>query len=220
MKPDPLYSFEIERSLLLALALFQSSDETRVVLNATKFELRAIGGKHELTLIATDGKRLATHTDEVLEVELTDEMPEHADLVLDLKGVKKLPKVKGDSVVRVTVYEKHVVFSSGKFRYEATPVTQAPFPDWRQCMPKGDPVPVADFPVNFGYLASFGQAAHLITEKRSVVLHAFGEGNAIGITFPQYRQFRGVVMPIRLDDGTDQKTSSKQSTATAEAANA
>jgi hypothetical protein len=212
MKTDPIYSFEVERSLLLALALFQSADETRVVLNATKFELRAIGGKHELTLIATDGKRLATHTDEVLEVELTDEMPEHSNMVLDLKGVKKLPKIKGDTVVRVTVYEKHVVFSSGKFRYEATPVTAAPFPEWRQCMPAGSPIPVADFPVNFAYLASFGQAAHLITEKRHVTLHAFGEGAAIGVTFPQYRQFRGVVMPIRLNDDDDKGVERKETT--------
>lgn len=212
MKTDPLYSFELERSLLLALALFQSADETRVVLNATKFELRAIGGKHELTLIATDGKRLATHTDEVLEVELTDEMPERADMVLDLKGVKKLPKIKGDTVVRVTVYEKHVVFSSGKFRYEATPFIAAPFPEWRQAMPAGSQIPVADFPVNFAYLASFGQAAHLITEKRHVVLHAFGEGAAIGVTFPQYRQFRGVVMPIRLDESDDKGVTRTETT--------
>lgn len=53
MSPEPLYSFELERSLLAAMALFQSSDETRVTLAATKFEIRRNGMRHELTLVAT-----------------------------------------------------------------------------------------------------------------------------------------------------------------------
>lgn len=205
MAPEPLYSFELERSLLAAMALFQSADETRFVLAATKFEIRRNGMRHELTLVATDGKRLATHCDEIAPVELTDEMPESQDLLLDLKGVKKLPKVKGETQVRVIVHEKHVVFACGKFRYEAKPVADD-FPNWRQVMPAIDPIPIADFPVNFQHLASFGAAAKLITEKNSVVLHTFGNGAAIGVTFPRYRQFRGVVMPIRLDDGNKTAT--------------
>lgn len=197
---DPLYSFEIQRSVLTAMALFQSDDETRFVLNNTKFEIVGV----ELTLVATDGRRLAVHQDIILPDNLLSPPPDSASFCIDLCGVAKLPKVKGANgrMLIVNVFEKHAEITCDKYKFKADFCEQE-FPKWRQIIPTSDSKDVPEFNVNFELLASFGDAVKVLNKKSSgICIRSQGKDSALTIRFPGYRQFFGVLMPIRVEEDT------------------
>jgi hypothetical protein len=216
MSTEPLYSFELSRPLLEAMALFQSKDESRFILNSTQFEINTNGMRVELTLVSTDGRRLAVHRNEIASDNLITGLPESSEFSVDLRGVNKLPKIKGTAgrVVTVAVFEKHAEITSGKHTYKpkfiCTPDgVEGPaskFPNWRAILPPGNPQPAACFPVNFKLLADFGKAADLLNEKGSgVIARTYGDGGAISIEFTEYREFYGLLMPLKNEDRSDDK---------------
>lgn len=201
IKTEPLYSFGIPRNVLLAIQIFQSTDETRAVLNAAKFEIsRSVGPGHGLILVATDGRRLGVYDTEILpDSLLTGELPATDEFLIDLTGAKKLPKIKGDGrLVSVAVFERHVEISAGKYTYRTAKIEDK-FPTWRQVLPTGELANTKEIAFNSKLLGAFGKAATMLTENETLQLGLRGKASAIVIQFPTDPEFTGVLMPVQLE---------------------
>lgn len=209
MQTDPIYSFEVPRCLLQAVALFQSEDETRFVLSTTKFEIRKFGdNRYELTLVATDGRRLAVHCDEIASDNLLTALPEGADFSIDLRAVGKLPKVKGEEGRLITchVFERHAELTCGRYACKAKFVCGASgdpalmnFPAWKSVLPSTQSEPVKAFAFSSTLFDDFAKAGELLTASEAVIIHGYRGGECYSVQFPGYRQFFGVLMPVKLD---------------------
>lgn len=204
MSTEPLYSFQLPRGLLKAMTLFQSSDETRFALVATSFEIvKAAGGHHQITLVSTDGRRLATYNAEILADTLWGELPDAAHIVVDLSGCKKLPKVTPVDMVTCEVFEKRVEFVANSLRYTAERRDAMDggsyFPEWRTIIPAGEPEKTNQIMVNHGLLFDFGKAAKLVLGDKGTALNlrTYGEDAAISVQFPDHREFYGLIMPLK-----------------------
>jgi len=173
LKTESLYSFTVSRAVLTAIHLFQTADETRRALFATKFEITAgLSGHTNLVLVATDGRRLGLYEAEIFEDSLlSGELPKLAEFAIDLTGVKKLPRVRGidGSLVSVAVFEKHVEISCGKYTYRAT-ISEDKFPNWRQVLPSVDVEPTKAIAIGWKLLSAFGATAKLLTGGKSDTL--------------------------------------------------
>lgn len=206
MNSDPLYSFQLPRGLLKAMSLFQSTDETRLSLFCTCFEVvKAASGHCSVTLIATDGRRLASYATEILQETLFGEIPERDVLLLDLNGCAKLPKVAPADCVTVEVFAKHADFIAEKLRYTATRIEAehgAQYPAWREVVPGGDPVSVQQISISHELLADFGKAARLIVGEKgyALALRTFGHERPITVQFPSHAQFFGIIMPVKVEN--------------------
>lgn len=203
---DPLYSFQLPRGLLKALALFQSNDETRLALQCTCFEIRpGIGDNREATLVSCDGRRLASHRAEVLRDTVAGEMPEADTFVVDLKGCAKLPKISPIDCVTVEVHAARVEFVADKIRYTArrveTPEVGIQFPNWRELIPARAPERVDQIAVSHSLLGDFGKAAKLTLGDKGygLVLSTYGHGAPISVQFLNHREFFGIIMPLRTE---------------------
>lgn len=203
MTTEPLYSFQLSRGLLKAIALFQA-DEDRPALACSSFEIRKTAGNHhELTLCSIDGRRLASYQTEILEEMLWGELPDAAQIVVDLSGCNKLPKVTPVDVVTCEVFPKHVEFVAGKLRYTTTRLETVEggvrFPAWREVIPSKAPEQVDQIAVNHEMLSAFGKAAKLIVGERgyALALRTFGPGSPISVQFPSHREFFGIIMPLK-----------------------
>jgi hypothetical protein len=206
MSSDPLYSFQLPRGLLKAMALFQSDDETRLSLFCTCFEVAKTPSGHcNLTLISTDGRRLASYSTEILQETLFGEIPERDVLLLDLNGCAKLPKVAPADCVTVEVFAKHADFIAEKLRYTATRIEAehgAQFPAWREVIPGGAPESIQQITISHELLADFGKAARLIVGEKGygLALRTFGAERPITVQFPSHPQFFGIIMPLRSEN--------------------
>lgn len=188
------------------MALFQTSDETRLSLFCTCFEVvKSPSGHCHLTLIATDGRRLASYSTEILQETLFGEIPERDTLLLDLNGCSKLPKVSPADCVTIEVFEKHADFIAEKLRYTATRVEAehgVQFPAWREVLPAGSPENVQQITISHELLADFGKAARLIVGEKGygIALRTFGDERPITVQFPSHAQFFGIIMPLRTEN--------------------
>lgn len=206
LSKEPRYSFEISRVVLEVMSLFQSSDQTRLALNNTQFDIRRANGvAAELIMASTDGRRLAVHTQQISHDEIFAEFPEHETFCIDLDGVTKLPKVKSvrGKIVTVTVFEKHAEISTEKYKYRAK-FYDGNYPAWRQVLPTDKPSPVASFPVSYKFIEDFGTAASkLCKDSNAIELmpHVYDDGSlgSIEVRLPAYSSFYGIVMPIKFD---------------------
>lgn len=202
MTTDPLYSFQLARGLLKAMALFQASED-RPNIACTSFEISRSGSHHNLTLAAVDGRRLATYQTEILQETLWGELPDAVQIVVDLTGCNKLPKVSPVDYVTCEVYEKHVEFVADAIRYTAprleTEAHGIKFPAWRDVIPSTAPQKVDQITVNHELLADFGKAAKLIVGDNGygIALRTFGDGSPISVQFTAGREFYGIIMPLK-----------------------
>ena len=206
MNTDALYSFQLARGLLKALSLFQSED--RPALACAQFEIRANGMRHELTIVTTDGRRLASYQTEISQDTLWGELPAHEEILVDLEGCRKLPKVDGPTGDQITVevYPKHVEFCAETMRYTARRLEQddgsIKFPAWRAVIPAREPESTTQVAVNFDLLADFGKAAKWIGARETplIALRSFGEDAPIAVMLPTHREFFGIIMPIKFEN--------------------
>lgn len=206
MNTETLYTFRLPRGILRSIALFQSKD--RPTLACALLEIRANGMRHEIQITATDGRRLATHQSEIANETLWGELPAEEQIVADLSGCLKLPKVNdplGDDIT-VEVFAKHIEFASDSLRYHTRRLEHGDgsikFPEWRQVIPTRPPESVTQIAVNFELLADFGKAAKWLTDKESpcVAMRTFGEGLPIAVIFPSHREFFGIIMPMKFEN--------------------
>lgn len=204
MTTEPLFSFLLPRGLLKSIALFQSDDASRPTLQCTSIEIRASGLRHDLTLAATDGRRLATYQCEIEQDTLFGELPASAKLLADFSGCSRLPKVEGPEGDRVTVevHPKHVEFVADRIRYTAKRLEEeVHFPEWRAIVPKGEAESLTQFAVNHDLLADFGKAAKwCVKGPPTLALRSFGEGRPIAVLFPEKREFFGLIMPMKFEN--------------------
>lgn len=198
LSSEPKYCFAVPREALLAIQLFQSTDETRSAIVATCFELVV----NRLVMVATDGRRLGTYDTVVLSDSLlSGELPDDDRFSIDLTGAKKLPKVKGAEghAITVAVFDKHVELSCGKYTYRA-PKIEEKFPEWRQILPTTKGEATSEIAISAKLLSSFGKAAKLLTDSEVLRLGFHGKGGAITVGFEADREFTGILMPCRMDD--------------------
>jgi len=147
----PLPSFADQHSYLLrqddlqrmlkSVSYAQSSDETRYIMNGVYFNFE----EQQLTLAATDGRRLAVMSKEV---EVTDENA--GSIILPAKTVQEVERLlgKGDNV-RIAFNERQVAFeitTGGGAEegglvdaiYLVSKVVEGSYPNYRQVIPKGN----------------------------------------------------------------------------------
>jgi DNA polymerase-3 subunit beta len=103
-----------------------STDETRYVLNGILFSFK----ENKLTLVATDGRRLAL-------VDLEAEFPRsnEVDVVVPAKCITELQRLLGDEgEVKLAVGENHVSFESGG-KLLVSKLIEGNYPNYRQVIP-------------------------------------------------------------------------------------
>lgn len=119
------------RGMLRRTCFAVSTDETRYVLNGIFFSLR----EHKLTMVATDGRRLAL-TDE--EVDLTDE--NQVDFIVPTKAINELNRLlqaAGEAEIRVTENQASFTLKSdsGFPILLVTKLVEGNYPDYRRVIP-------------------------------------------------------------------------------------
>jgi len=147
----PLPSFSDQHSYVLrqddlqrmvkSVSYAQSTDETRYIMNGVFFNFE----DNQLTLAATDGRRLAVISKEV---EVTEENTGH--LILPAKTVTEVERLMGQGeTVRIAFNERQVAFEiatgeeAGEHGlvegiYLVSKVVEGNYPNYRQVIPKGN----------------------------------------------------------------------------------
>ena len=118
------------RDMLRKTSYAITQDETRKTLRGLLMSFQ--DGK--LTMVATDGRRLAM-------VEQEMEFPAEAsqDVILPAKTVGELPRVlSGEGDVKITVEKSQIVFDLGKTMVASKLLDQV-YPNYRQVIPSGMP---------------------------------------------------------------------------------
>jgi DNA polymerase-3 subunit beta len=114
------------RDMLRRTGYAASTDETRFILNGVFLSFR----ERKLTVVATDGRRLA-----MAENELAGDEEAETDMVLPAKAVQELLHVLGDSgELRISAKENLVVFEFGK-AFLASKLIDGTYPNYRQVIP-------------------------------------------------------------------------------------
>ncbi len=103
-----------------------STDETRYVLNGILFSFK----ENKLTLVATDGRRLA-----LVDLELEFPRSQEIDIIVPTKAVTELGRLLGDEGdVRLSVEENQVSFQIGDTLL-ASKLIEGNYPNYRQVIP-------------------------------------------------------------------------------------
>ena len=103
-----------------------STDETRYVLNGILFSFK----ENKLTLVATDGRRLA-----LVDLEIEFPRSQEVDIIVPTKAVTELGRLLGDEGdVRLSVGENQVSFQIGDTLL-ASKLIEGNYPNYRQVIP-------------------------------------------------------------------------------------
>ncbi|WP_309397259.1 DNA polymerase III subunit beta [Cerasicoccus maritimus] len=124
--------------MLKNVSYAQSKDENRYILNGVFFQFR----DNQMTLVATDGRRLALCSKEVEVVE-----DNAGDLILPAKTVDELQRLLGQGeTVKITFSDRQVAFEiqiatdddSGLVDsiYLVSKIVEGKYPDYKQVIPK------------------------------------------------------------------------------------
>jgi len=188
----PLPSFADQHSYLLrqddlermlkSVSYAQSSDETRYIMNGVFFNFE----DQQLTLAATDGRRLAVISKEV---EVSEENAGH--LILPAKTVQEVERLlgKGDNV-KIAFNERQVAFeievgeeSSGlgftDNIYLVSKVVEGNYPNYRQVIPKNNDRYIKLNRENF---ANCVRRAALVTSEKNHSIKVHVTENVLEVT--------------------------------------
>ena len=103
-----------------------STDETRYVLNGILFSFK----ENKLTLVATDGRRLA-----LVDLEVEFPRSQEVEIIVPTKAVTELGRLLGDEGdVRLSVGENQVAFQLGETLL-ASKLIEGNYPNYRQVIP-------------------------------------------------------------------------------------
>ena len=103
-----------------------STDETRYVLNGILFSFK----ENKLTLVATDGRRLA-----LVDIELEFPRSQEVDIIVPTKAVTELSRLLAeDGDVKLSVGENQVTFEAGGTLL-ASKLIEGNYPNYRQVIP-------------------------------------------------------------------------------------
>jgi len=119
-------SQQLLRDALKKTSYAISTDETRYVLNGILFSFK----ENKLTLVATDGRRLA-----LVDLELEFPRSQEVDIIVPTKAVTELGRLLGDEGdVRMSVEENQVSFQIGDTLL-ASKLIEGNYPNYRQVIP-------------------------------------------------------------------------------------
>ncbi len=112
---------------MLGLTSFAVSiDETRYILNGILFKIN----KNNLTLVATDGKRLA-----IMEKKLKQELDKEASFIIPLKTIHELNRnLKDEGELSLILGNNQVLFDLGNV-IVISRLIEGEFPDYKQVVP-------------------------------------------------------------------------------------
>lgn len=195
---------EITRNIIAALHGFLSQDGTRPAIMGIHFECREQG----VTLIATDGRRMACYFHETrIPLPTGETMIRFTVDPGDALTLFKNPKVTwhvstnedGSEVSFAISKDTRIVARN----LESSPQKQ--FPNWKSVIPTTEAQATCEFLFNPELMETFTKAAKLLASKRSlrIVKHAAHEAvdgsNAPYSIFVGNRSFYGLLMPMRGD---------------------
>jgi DNA polymerase-3 subunit beta len=176
-KEDKKLSLQQEkiRSMLKKTSFAISTDESRYVLNGIFFSLK----EHKLTMVATDGRRLAL-VDE--EVELAT--GSQGEFIVPAKAVNELNRLLGDKgEVDITFSDNQAAFTlkddKEKTILVITKLIEGNYPNYRQVIPAEtrERVPLA----REEFMHALRRAEIMTSEKQNSVKLTFGK-NSLAIT--------------------------------------
>lgn len=166
---------------MLGLTSFVVSfDETRYVLNGILFKIE----KNNLTLVATDGKRLA-----LAEKKLQHEYDKTINIIIPIKTIQELSRnLKDDGELSLTLGDNQILFDLGDIVIISR-LIEGEFPDWRQVIP-----PVSEYKINISrgdFLLAVKRASLLATpDYQAVKLEVFKDKIVISKTTPDIGESR------------------------------
>lgn len=162
------------REMLKKTSYAASTDETRYVLNGVLLNFK----EGKLTMVATDGRRLAFVESEV-------EFPEEAEaeLILPSKAVNELLHVlKDDGELRISVKDGQIIFEFGTVMV-ASKLIDGTYPNFRQVIPAQCEERVA---IEREILLTALKRASLITsDKTCATKLTFADNNLVILTSTQ-----------------------------------
>lgn len=156
------------REMLKKVAYAASTDETRYVLNGILMSFK--GGK--LTIVATDGRRLALVEHEV---DMTKEA--ESDLILPSKAVNELLHTLSDEGdLKIHNQENQVIFDYGSIML-ASKLIEGTYPNYKQVIPAqcAERIPVE----REGLLTALKRVSILITDTSSATKLTFGKNRLV-----------------------------------------
>lgn len=163
------------RSMFRKTSFAISTDETRYVLNGTFISLK----EHKMTMVATDGRRLAL-VDE--EVDISDRS--QGEFIIPAKAVNELNRVlldAGDAEIRYTDNQAAFTLKAekGPSILLITKLIEGTYPNYRQVIPPEtkERVPLA----REEFLHALRRAELMTSDKQNSVKLAFGK-NTLSIT--------------------------------------
>lgn len=143
-----------------------STDETRYVLNGVLFSFK----DNKLTLVATDGRRLA-----LVDVELEFPRSQEVDIIVPTKAVTELQRLVGEEgELKLTVGENQVAFEvSGKLL--VSKLIEGNYPNYRQVIPSEAKERITIEREQF--LSAVHRVSLLATEKSNSLKLIFSKNN-------------------------------------------
>lgn len=168
------------KTMLGLTSFVVSFDETRYVLNGILFKIE----KNNLTLVATDGKRLA-----LIEKKLQEEYDKIINTIIPIKTIQELNRnLKDDGELSLILGENQILFDLGNIVIISR-LIEGEFPDWRQVIP-----PVSEYKINIhreGFLLAVKRASLLSTpDYQAVKLEIFKDKLVISKATPDIGESR------------------------------
>jgi DNA polymerase III subunit beta len=129
-KADGKHSYHMEqgafKDMLRKTSYAASMDESRFVLNGVFLSFKA--GK--LTMVATDGRRLA-----LVEKEVEFPQEAEADMILPSKAVAELQRaLQDEGALNITAAENQIIFQFGEI-FVSSKLIEGTYPNYRQVIP-------------------------------------------------------------------------------------
>lgn len=166
---------------MLTLTSFAASfDETRYILNGTLFKVN----KNNLTLVATDGKRLA-----IMEKRLSQETDKDITIIVPTKTIHELNRnLKDQGELSLILGTNQVLFDLGNVTIVSR-LIEGEFPDYRQVAP-----PASDNKMKIGraqFLLAVRRAALLSTpDYQAIKLEVFKNKLVVSKSTPDVGESR------------------------------
>jgi DNA polymerase III subunit beta len=143
-----------------------STDETRYVLNGTLFSFK----ENKLTLVATDGRRLA-----LVDLELEFPRSQEIDVIVPTKAVTELQRlVKDEGDVKVSIGENQIAFELNRTLL-VSKLIEGNYPNYRQVIPSEAKERITLERETL--LNAVRRVALLASEKSNSVKLSFSKGN-------------------------------------------
>jgi DNA polymerase III subunit beta len=157
-----------------------STDETRYVLNGTFFSFK----DNKLTLVATDGRRLA-----LVDLELEFPRSQEIDVIVPTKAVTELQRlVKDEGDVKVSIGENQIAFELNRTLL-VSKLIEGNYPNYRQVIPSEAKERITLERETL--LNAVRRVALLASEKSNSVKLSFAKGNIdIAATTPDVGEAR------------------------------